>query len=183
MDGAFEAIWPKRLRTGEYTLRVRVTDTLGAQSEWSDGVTVTVSSQAAFQIGRIIITYFQIILILLGLLLLLCYLLWLEKRHYHGENKELMKEIKELEKALHDTFNTLRKNARHHLKLLEQAKIKRDLTKEEEVILRRLEEDMDFAEKAISKDVKDVRKAAEKIKMPVAKKRAKKKSATKKSTK
>lgn len=162
--GRFALSWPHRLRSGEYTLRAYVTDQLATQSEWSAGVSISVSAPAAFRLGKFVITYFAIFLILVGLLALLAFLLWLEKRRYHGENQRLLKEIREVEQTVHSTFDKLRENMRRQLKLIEKAKTVRQLTLEEEAIALRLKKDMDIAEKMIGREVEDVREVAVKLK-------------------
>ncbi len=157
-EGKFFLTWPRRVRSGEYTLRARVTDPIGAQSDWSAGVSISVSSPAVLRIGNFVITYFAIFLLLLALLILLSLLLWYEKRHYHGENKRLLKEIRDVEQTLHRAFDKLREDMRRQLKLIEKAKSERQLTKEEESIARRLKKDLDIAEAAIDKEVQDVRR-------------------------
>lgn len=163
-EGAFEATWSNRVRSGEYTLRAMVTDTFGAQSEWSSSVSISVSAPAVLRIGNFVITYFAVFLILLTLLVLLAFLLWREKHHYHGENQRLIKEIREVEETVHRDFEKLRKDMRHQLKVIEKAKTVRELTLEEEAIAQRLKKNMDLTEKMIGKEVKEVRKGAHKSK-------------------
>ena len=158
--GRFALTWPRRIRNGEYTLRARVTDQLGTQSDWSAGVSISVSSPAVFRIGNFVITYFALFLILLALLAVLVFLLWLEKRECHEKNLRLLKEIREVEQTVHSAFNKLREDMHRQLKLIEKAKTVRQLTQEEEAIAQRLKKDIDLAQKMIGKEVADVRKVA-----------------------
>jgi len=140
-------------------LHAKVRDAIGAESDWSEDLFVSISPPAVLRIGGFVVTYSTVFLILIALLILLALLLWHEKKHYHGENKRLLKEIRDVEQTVHHAFDTMRDDMRKQLKLIEKAKNVRELTKEEESISRRLKKDMDIAEKMIDKEVDDVRKA------------------------
>lgn len=63
-----------------------------------------------------------------------------------------------MEMAIHKAFELLKDNVREQIKMLERARTKRELTDEEEKIIRHLRKDLDDAEKFIRKEVEGVEK-------------------------
>lgn len=74
--------------------------------------------------------------------------------------RRLKKEVREAETALRDSFVLLKDNIREYMKLLEKAKNKRQLTGEEDKILRKFSQDLRSAEKSVMKEIKDISKQA-----------------------
>ena len=71
---------------------------------------------------------------------------------------KIKKEVREAETVLHKAFDSLKEDVREHIKLLEKTKTKRQLTEEEEKIIKQLRKDLDNAEKFVSKEIKDIEK-------------------------
>ena len=141
---------------GIYQVWAEAIDPEGAKSELSEKVTVSVKPPAFVKIGKIEISYLEVIIIISGLILLLVLLL-LAIRTRLGENrKKLRKEAEEVKDALGMSFEELRRTTKKHLDKLEEAKTKRELTKEEEKMREVLKENLAISEKFIEKEIKDI---------------------------
>lgn len=70
----------------------------------------------------------------------------------------MRKEIREAESALHKAFDVLKEDIRDQVKLLEKTRTKRQLTEEEEKIIKQLRKDLDDAEKFVRKEIEDIEK-------------------------
>ena len=80
----------------------------------------------------------------------------LVRRKIEQKRKRLKRETQEAKDALGVAFEELRKVAKKHLDKLEEAKTKRELTKEEEKMREVLKENLAISEKFIEKEIKDI---------------------------
>lgn len=160
-DGTFTVIATDGLDKGEYTIYAEVTDAEGHTSGPSDKVKTTVESPAFLGIGRqaadILIIAIPSFFFLLVLFLLL-YHIW---RKLRDTKKHLRKQIRDVEISVHDAFQMLHIDMKKHLKLLESAKNKRDLTREEEKIMVQMKRDIELAEKIVNKEINDIKEEVE----------------------
>ena len=76
--------------------------------------------------------------------------------------KRVRKEVREAETVLHKAFDLLKENIREQIKILEKARSKRQLTEEEEKIIKQLKKNLDDAEKVVRKEIEDIEKEIKK---------------------
>ena len=155
-DGSFTSIWAKNLTSGTYTFKVRAIDSRGAKSDFSPTVSFVVKQTPLLVFGSLILSWLSIVIIgiiaLGGILLLMFYFI------YRGIKikKNIDKKIRSTESSVHKAFDLLRDNVREHIQSLKKAKSKRDLTKEEEKIIKLLQENLTTAEKYLEKEISDI---------------------------
>ena len=68
----------------------------------------------------------------------------------------MRKEVKEAELALHKAIYTLKEDIAEQVKMLEHTRSKRQLTEEEDKIIKQLKKDLDDTEKFVKKEIKDI---------------------------
>jgi len=158
----FVFITEEGLRTGTYQLWLKVTDDRGANSNPTEKVSIIVTKTAFLEIGRFAIGVLSVFIPLLALLLLLIFMIWYFWYKTRQVKKKIRKEINEAQRYLHKAFDLLREDMRDQIKLLERAKSRRQLTEEEEKIVRRLRKDLDDAERFIRKEIKDIKEEVNK---------------------
>lgn len=160
------------LEEGSHTITVKAIDKAGNSSEstrvtFESSDTVSLPQHQPLETSEPIAVrgYMSDILIIavpsfffLIVLFLLLYHIW---RKLHDTKKRLRKEIRNVETSIHDAFRMLHGDMKRHLKLLESAQTKRDLTREEEKILAQMKRDIDMAEKMVSKEIKDMKEEIE----------------------
>lgn len=103
----------------------------------------------------ILATIFVAVLVFLLVLIILFRSLW---RKLKNLKKKLSKETKEVDEGVSRVFELLRQDLKEYIKILREAKTKRELTKEEEKILRALMKNFDDSEKFLKKEVEDIKK-------------------------
>ncbi len=162
-SGAFELIWPDRPRSGLYTIAAQVVDGRGAKSNFSAPITIEARERAVLRIGSLVIDYLSVTMSLLGILVLLVALVVFVWYRLIAFRKRLRKEVREAEEAVHSTFDAIRDELNKQIKILEKAEGKRELTSEEEKLLRRLRAMMNSGEALIDKEMADVEQATETV--------------------
>ena len=157
-DGKFAFVAEDRLSSGIYTAWAEVVDERGARSTPSEKVTIAVEQPVFLRIGSWAVGFLSVVIPLIALVLLLVYLAWHWWHKFAIMRKRVKKEIREAEHALHKAFDLLKEVIREQIKMLEKTKTKRQLTEEEEKIIKRLKNDLDDAEKFVRKEIEDIEK-------------------------
>ncbi len=155
-DGKFTFVAEDRLTSGIYTAWAEVINARGARSEPSEKVTIAVEQPALLRVGSWAVGFLAVIVPLIALILLLAYFLYHWWHKFATLRKRVRKEIHEAEHALHKAFDLLKEDIHEQIKMLEKTKTKRELTEEEEKIIKQLKEDLDDAERFVRKEIKDV---------------------------
>ncbi len=103
----------------------------------------------------------RVVAIIAPLALLVLALLWLVlylRKHTIRRTRSVGKEVHEAESVLHEVFDQLREDLADSVRHLEKAKSTRDLTREEDRILKRFKKSLDTAERTIKKEIHDIEK-------------------------
>jgi hypothetical protein len=143
---------------GTYKLWAEVTDQRGARSLPSEKVSLKAESPAFIEFGYWITTVLAIVIPIVALLLLLAALLLYAWQKFVAWKKRIRKEVREADRALHKAIDMLKEDISVQIKLLEKTKSKRELTEEEEKIIKQLKKDVDQAEKFVKKEIQDIEK-------------------------
>ncbi|MBX4215999.1 hypothetical protein KW797_03545 [Candidatus Parcubacteria bacterium] len=141
---------------GSYDLEAVIVDSRGAQSYPSKAVKFGVVQNILFRIGSFTVSLLTILVPLFALLFLLLFILWYAWHKFMEFRKKLSREVREAETSLHRTFDKLREDIRDHVKLLEKAKSRRELTAEEEKVIKLFKRHLDDAETYVEKEIKDI---------------------------
>lgn len=161
-NGDFAFIWQEKLDHGIYKMWTELTDQRGAKSEPSQTLTFVVQPPPLIKIGSLAINYLSVIIPLIALVVLLGLLLWYSWYRFTKIKKKVKKEINEAEQALTRAFEVLKDHIEEQIKLLENTKSIRELTKEENRIIKQLKKDLDVAEKFVRKEIKDIEREIKK---------------------
>ncbi|MFH0712340.1 MAG: hypothetical protein V2A55_00555 [Candidatus Jorgensenbacteria bacterium] len=157
-SGDFTFIWSKKLESGAYDVQAQVTDNRGAKSLLSEKITIVVAKSAIFRVGGWAIDFLAVVVPLVALVFILLFLIWYGWHKLVTFRKRVKKEAREAEQALHKALNLLKEDIREQIKMLEKIKTKRQLTEEEEKIIKRLKKDLDDAERFVKKEIEDIEK-------------------------
>jgi len=157
-NGDFVFVADDMLGVGTYGLWAEVFDEFGARSGPSEKLTVTVEQLTIPKIAFGVVNFFIILILPVALIILLLILIWyaLHKRAVLREKIE--EGAHEAEHTLHEAFDLLREDVNKQIRVLEKAKTKRGLTKEEERVARRLKKSLRDAEKLVRDKIKDIEK-------------------------
>lgn len=159
-DGKFVFITDGQLRDGVYNLWAEVIDGRGARSLPTEKITILMTKLAIFRIGNWAVSFLAVVVPLIALIILLLIIILQGWYRFIFLRKQLQKEVREAESALHKVFDLLKHDIREQVKMLEKTRTRRQLTEEEEKIIRQLKKDLDNAEKFVKREMNDIKRAA-----------------------
>jgi len=157
-QGNFVLTWPSKLTAGAYQFSLQVTDSRGAKSVSTQPTVLLVNERPLVRAGQVVVSYLTIVITIISLLLSLLMLAWYSVSKVRRLRKRLRTEVTEAEQALHESFATIKSDIKSQLKLLDKAKTKRDLTREEEKVSKQLQRTLAQAEQLVSKEIEDIEK-------------------------
>lgn len=157
-DGKFVFTADEKLDDGIYKIWAEVVDTREAKSLPTEKIIILVAKSAIFRIGTWTVSFLSVVIPLVALIIALLVILWYGWRKFSALRKRLRKEVREAESALHKAFYLLKEDMQEQIKMLEKVRGRRQLTKEEEKIVKRLKRDLDGDEKLVRKEIEDIEK-------------------------
>jgi hypothetical protein len=160
-DGKFIFTADEKLNDGIYKMWAEAVDTRGAKSLPGEKNTFVVAKPAIFRAGTWAISFLAVVIPLVALIFALLFVVWRGWHKFSLLRKRLQKEVRETESALHNAFGLLKEDMQKQIKMLEKIRVKRQLTKEEEKIVKRFKRDLDDAEKVVRKEIEDIEKEVE----------------------
>ena len=154
--GNFTLVAEAKLEDGIYKVWAETVDIRGAQSAHSEKVTVSVERPVFLKIGSWAISLLAVIVPLAALAFVFLFMIWRGWNKFQSLRRHIRKETREASLAVTNSFNLLKENIQEAIRILEKINTKRELTKEEEKILKQFKRDIEDAEKFIKKEVDDV---------------------------
>ena len=156
--GKFTFVSDEKLRNGVYRLWAEVVDGRGAKSEPSEKLTIAVKRPTFLQLGSWAVSLLAVAVPLVALVILLLFVAWYGLYKFSRFRKKIKKEVRDAESALHKAFDLLKEDIRKQVKMLEKTRTRRELTEEEDKILKQFKGHLDDAEKFIRKEIEDIEK-------------------------
>ncbi len=157
-NGKFVFVSREGLREGSYFLWADVVDSRGARSLPTEKGRIVVGPLRFFRLGLGAVSVLSVLVPIVALLFLLFGVIWYGWHKFSLLRKHVLKEVREAEAMLHQVFDLLRESVRDQIRLLERASKKRQLTKEEEKVLKQLKKELNNAEKYIQREIEDIEK-------------------------
>ncbi|MDZ4260606.1 MAG: cohesin domain-containing protein [Candidatus Sungbacteria bacterium] len=145
-----------KLKDDIYRLWAEAMDKHGTKSEPSVKVTIAMQRSALLKMGSWAMGFLTVVIPLIALIILLAALLWYGWHTLAALKKGVKKEVREAEQALHQAFYLLKEDVRTQIKMLEKTRTKRQLTQEEEKIVKQFKKDLNNAEKFVKKEIQDI---------------------------
>lgn len=145
---------------GAHLLLVRARDKAGNLSVADGTFSIIETEKPApfnlFAFGWLAINYLSLFLILFAILITLIFAAWYVRTHFTAYRRRLNHRLGLTHAHVHKEFDNLKDALTEELRNLEQAKSKRDLTREEERLVIRFKKLLDQSEQAIEKDLEDL---------------------------
>jgi hypothetical protein len=157
-NGNFRFSFPDKLVDGSYFVQAQIIDTRGATSELSKKIEIIVSPTQLTQLGFMISQLLSVIVPILALILLFIFIIWYTWRKFAITHKKLNRKIIKIEYNIHKAFDLLKEDVQDQVRMLEHTRTKRQLTAEEEKIIRHFREDLEDTEKFIKKELENWKK-------------------------
>lgn len=124
----------------------------------TEKLTLAVRRPAFLQIGSSAIVLLSVAVPLAALVILLLFILWYSWHKLSLLRKRLRKEVREVETTLYKAFDSLKEDVREQVEMLKKTRTKRELTEEEDKIIKQLKSNLDNAEKFIRGEIEDIKK-------------------------
>ena len=153
--GNWDSVYQKSLNRGAYKIWAEVIDSRAARSLPSQEVTLAVLPPVFVRIGTIVIDYFGVFMLLIGLVLIFAIIVCVALILIAATRRRLRSKTENLAKQIFAAFDSLRQKLRDQIEYLDG---KSGLSKSEKVIYDNLKKALDDSEKIISKEIKDVEK-------------------------
>ena len=156
--GRFLAIWSKFLRHGSYILTAQVEDERGAKSSLSEEKTIKVDQSALLRFGWPLLNYITLLaIILLGLSALIVWV-WYLTNGLRRIKKKIHFETENIDKEINTKFKKLYTVVVAQVKAMEKTSTKRELTAEEEKVIKILKDSLVETMEDIEDKVKNIEK-------------------------
>ncbi|KKT44962.1 MAG: hypothetical protein UW34_C0006G0002 [Parcubacteria group bacterium GW2011_GWA2_44_15] len=143
---------------GKRNILVQAFDKAGNFTNASAEFTILPPPSTLVKVGAGLNKLLATLIPLVALISLLILILLYGWRKLSVLRKKIQKETSEAESVLHKAFDLLKEDVREQIKMLEKTRTKRQLTKEEEKIIKQLRKDLDDAEKLVQKEIHDIEK-------------------------
>lgn len=147
--GVFSLVWDERLSSGVYEMRARVLDSRGAVSEYTDTRVIEVERMMLVRFGIFVMNWLSVILIIIIAVLAVLATLWFSFVQFNRFRRRVKRKLKEVENTLEVNVAALRRDIEEFHDILVKAERKRELTKEEQAILKKFKKRLEIIEKEI----------------------------------
>lgn len=154
--GVFNIVWPKKVETGVYEMRARVLDGKGAVSDFTDSKVIIVEKLAILRIGIFIMNWLSVVLIVIIAAVAISGTFWYSLVQFARFRRRVRRTIAEAENTLKTNVAALRRDTEEFHTILVKAERKRELTKEEQAILKKFKKRLDITEKEIEKKIEQI---------------------------
>jgi hypothetical protein len=149
--GVFSLIWGEKLSSGIYEMRARVLDSRGAVSDYTDTRVIEVERMMLVRFGIFVMNWLSVILIIIIAVLVVLATLWYSFLQFRRFRRKVRRNLREVENTLQVNVAALRRDIEEFHDILVKAERKRELTKEEQAILKKFKKRIEITEKEIEK--------------------------------
>jgi len=153
--GVFILIWDKRLDSGVYEMKARVSDSRGAVSEYTENRVIIIERMVLVRFGIFVMNWLSVILIIIIATLMVCGTLWYALVQFARFRRRVRRNLSEVENTLHVNVKALRADTSEFHDILVKAERKRELTKEETAILKKFKKRLEITEKEIERKLEE----------------------------
>ena len=160
-NGEFVFAPDSQLSSGIYTAWVEALDARGAKSLATDKVTIVVKNPLLSQIGTWSTNILSAMIPIVALICLLILVILYFWHKFLVLKKRIRMETRGVEKSIRKAFDVLRDDMIDQMNMLKKAKSQRDLTIEEEKIMKQLRKNMSMAEDFLQKEIETIEKELE----------------------
>lgn len=157
-SGHFTFVSEEPLEPDIYKLWAQTTDERGATSEDSEKIVIAVRRPTLWQLGSWTMNVLAVIVPLATLLIALILTLWYGWQKFRQLRKKVRKDVGRIEQILHKAFDALREDVQAGIAALEKTRGKRQLTEEEEKMLKHLKKSLDNTENIIRAEIEEIEK-------------------------
>lgn len=149
--GVFSLVWDAKLASGIYEMKARVSDSRGATSEYTDTRVIEIERMMLVRFGIFVMNWLSVILIIIIAVLAVLATLWYSFVQFNRFRRGVRRKLREVENTLEVNVAALRRDVEEFHDVLVKAERKRELTKEEQAILKKFKKRLEIIEQEIEK--------------------------------
>ena len=146
----------KKLDIGSYSFTARAIDNRGAKSNFTTPNSFVVNKSSLSNATTFVFGWLSLIMIIVlalaGAALLVMYFV----HRFAVMNRSISRKVRTTESSVHKAFDFLRENVREQIKTLEGVRSQRQLTKEEEKVIKHLQENLTKSEEYLEKEIENI---------------------------
>lgn len=160
-DSVWRLDWKGKINTGVYEMRARVIDTKGNASAYTDTKVIVVEHIALIRIGVFVMNWLSVVLIVVIVLIAAVSAfaaLWYSFVQFVRFKHRVRDRIKEIQDAVEENINGLKEDTEQFHSVLVKAQKKRELTKEETLMLKKFKKRLETTENEIESKLEELRK-------------------------
>lgn len=154
--GVFSLLWGDKLPSGIYEMKARVSDGKGSVSEYTDNRVIIVETMMLIRIGIFVMNWLSAVLLIVISVLTISGTLWYAFVQFVRFRRKIKRNIAEVENTLRVNVGALRRDTEEFHDILVKAERKRELTKEEQAILKKFKKRLEITEKEIEKKLEEM---------------------------
>ncbi len=154
--GNFKVTWKEKLSTGVYEMRARVIGSQGATSDFTELRIITLEQLALIRIGIFIMNWLSLVLIIIIAIMAVIGALWYSFLEFSRFRRKIRRTLTDVENTLKTNVQALRRDTEEFHTLLVKAEKKRELSKEEQAILKKFKKRLEITESEIEKKLEQI---------------------------
>lgn len=154
--GVFSLLWGDKLPSGVYEMRARVLDGRGSVSDYTENRVIIVERMVLVRMGIFVMNWLSVILIIIIAALTVSATLWYAFIQFNRFRRKIRRNLTEVENTLRVNVGALRRDTEEFHDILVKAERKRELTKEEQAILKKFKKRLEITEKEIEKKLEQM---------------------------
>ena len=154
--GVFTLLLDTQLDSGVYEMKARVLDGRGSISDYTENRVVIIERMILVRFGIFVMNWLSVILIIIIATIMVCGTLWYALVQFARFRRRVRRNLAEVENTLHVNVKALRTDTSEFHDMLVKAERKRELTKEETMILKKFKKRLEITEKEIEKKLEEV---------------------------
>lgn len=155
-SGVFTLIWDKSLESGVYEMKARVLDGRGSVSDYTETRVVIVERMVLVRFGIFVMNWLSVILIVIIAAFAISATLWYSFLQFVRFRRRVRRNLAEVENTLRVNVQALRRDSEEFHDILVKAERKRELTKEEQAILKKFKKRLEITEKEIEQKLEKI---------------------------
>jgi hypothetical protein len=154
--GVFRLTWPKKIDTGVYEMRARIFDAKGGKSDYTNSRAVVAEHVVFVRLGMFIMNWLSVVLIFILGCFAIALTFWYSIVQFSRFKRKIHRTVTEVENTLKTNVDALKRDTEEFHTILVKAERKRDLTKEEQMILKKFKKRLEITEKEIDKKLDQI---------------------------
>ncbi|HNP79439.1 MAG TPA: cohesin domain-containing protein [Candidatus Pacearchaeota archaeon] len=157
-SGEFSFAYQDQLAEGAYKIWVEAINEKGLKSFPSESIDIIVKKPDFILISAKLVEILAATIPLIVLLVSFIFIIYRSYYVFMVFRRKLRKEVLDVEIIMKDALDLIKDDLNSQIDILSKIKDKRELTKEEEKIIKKLKKDVNYLERTVKKEIEDIKR-------------------------